>query len=165
MLKFQHTVSVIWICLVKVLPSFCSVVLPTPSLLVWSRLPLPPAWGSHCVFITIKESPACPAIRPHYSAPHLLTLVPLRSVIWPEPAQDFLVGGFPPVSWGKNAHIHSVPRLHWGSLVEIRLRQHWLVLMTYPPCPRPIATHQVCSQFWEGILHSGWGNLELCAIE
>lgn len=51
-----------------------------PSLLVRSRLPLPPTppgWGSHCVFITIKESPAGPAIRPHYSVPHLLTPVTL----------------------------------------------------------------------------------------
>lgn len=91
--------------------------LPT-SLPVWSRLhhpPTHPASGSH-IFITIKESPACPAIRAHYSASHGLTLVTLSSVIWLALAQDFLAGGLPRVSWGERAHIYNTARLHLGAL-------------------------------------------------
>lgn len=48
-----------------------------------TTLPSRPASGSHCVFITFKESLVCPAIRPHYSAPHVLTLVTLGNLAGP----------------------------------------------------------------------------------
>lgn len=80
------------------------------SLVTTPRTPSHAALGSHCVFITIKESPACLAIRPHYSALRFLTLVTLWSVIWPALMQDFLAGVSPQVCWevGRQTHIDCI---------------------------------------------------------
>lgn len=80
------------------------------SLVTTPRPPSHAALGSHCVFITIKESPACLAIRPHYSALRFLTLVTLWSVIWPALMQDFLAGVSPQVCWevGRQTHIDCI---------------------------------------------------------
>ena len=87
-------------------PTHCGYLSLLTSLVTTPRPPSHAALGSHCVFITIKESPACLAIRPHYSALRFLTLVTLWSVIWPALMQDFLAGVSPQVGGevGRQTH-------------------------------------------------------------
>lgn len=87
-------------------PTHCGYLSLLTSLVTTPRPPSHAALGSHCVFITIKESPACLTIRPHYSALRFLTLVTLWSVIWPALMQDFLAGVSPQVGGevGRQTH-------------------------------------------------------------
>lgn len=127
------------------------------SLVTTPHPPSHPALGSHCVFITIKESPACLAIRPHYSALRFLTLVTLWSVIWSALMQDFLAGGSPQVGWEVYRHTQHTDYILLDVFASRRyVRNQWLpLLMTCPPWLRPIGADQICSQFWAGGLGRG----------